>query len=254
MSCIGFEIVPELITLTDKIYPNIDKAGNNCSSWLKERSILKPTNEQAHCINNFLLEKISTEQIRYESADTVTELKDAVHYPVEFLHSLDPPGIPPHILHIKISAPIMLLRNLNPPKLCIGTRLQVKALQKNVIEVMIFTGQYEGETVFVPRIPLIPSNCHFRFKRLHFPIKVCYAVTINKTQGQSLKMTGIDLRNDCFSHGQLYVACSRVSLCSFGLSCMELRCVHCLIKTDALDQLQQVILTKDWQLRFAVIT
>ncbi|GBP67996.1 hypothetical protein EVAR_57970_1 [Eumeta japonica] len=111
--CIGCDIVPELITLTDKISPNIDKVGNNCSSWLKDRAILTPTNEQANCINNFLLEKISTEQVRYESVDTVTEEEDAVHYPVEFLHSLDPPGIPPHILHIKIGAPIMLLRNLN---------------------------------------------------------------------------------------------------------------------------------------------
>jgi len=35
-------------------------------------------------------------------------------------------------------------------------------------------------------------------------------MTINKAQGQSLKVAGMDLRDDCFSHGQLYVACSRV--------------------------------------------
>lgn len=67
-----------------------------------------------------------------------------------------------------------------------------------------------GETVFLPRIPLIPSDYHFQFKRLLFPVKVCFAMTINKAQGQSLKVAGVDLRNDCFSHGQLYVACSRV--------------------------------------------
>ena len=36
------------------------------------------------------------------------------------------------------------------------------------------------------------------------------AITINKAQGQSLEQRGIDLNTDCFSHGQLYVACSRV--------------------------------------------
>ncbi|XP_044591373.1 uncharacterized protein LOC123269604 [Cotesia glomerata] len=211
VSCIRCDIVPDLITLTEKIYPNIDKAGENCSSWLKERAILTPTNEQANSINNFLLEQLPTEQVRYESVDTVMEDEDVVHYPVEFLHTLNPPGIPPHVLHLKIGTPIMLLRNLNPPKLCNGTRLQVKILHKNVIEATIITGKYQGETVFIPRIPLIPSDYHFEFKRLQFPVKVCYAMTINKAQGQSLKMAGIDLRNDCFSHGQLYVACSRVS-------------------------------------------
>jgi len=34
-------------------------------------------------------------------------------------------------------------------------------------------------------------------------------MTINKSQGQSLKVTGIDLTKECFSHGQLYVAMSR---------------------------------------------
>ena len=105
----------------------------------------------------------------------------------------------------------MLLQNLIPPKLCNGARLQVKSLHKNVVEATIFTGCGSGETVFMPRIPLIPSDYHFQFKRRQFPIKVCFAMTINKAQGQSLKMAGVDLREDCFSHGQLYVACSRVS-------------------------------------------
>src|SRR6201996_9581617 len=65
--------------------------------------------------------------------------------------------------------------------------------------------------MFIPRIPLIPSEYPFEFKRLQFPLKVCFAMTINKSQGQSLKLAGIDLREDCFSHGQFYVACSRVS-------------------------------------------
>ncbi|XP_074099025.1 ATP-dependent DNA helicase pif1-like [Cotesia typhae] len=211
VSCIDCETVPDLISLTNKIYLNIEKPGDNYRSWLKERVILTPTNEKADRINNFLLDKLPTQPVRYESVDTVIDNEEAVHYPVEFLHTLNPPGIPPHVLQLKIDTPIMLLRNLNPPKLCNGTRLQVKVLHKNVIEAMIFTGKYEGETVFIPRIPLIPSDYHFEFKRLQFPVKVCYAMTINKAQGQSLKMVGIDLRNDCFSHGQLYVACSRVS-------------------------------------------
>lgn len=45
-------------------------------------------------------------------------------------------------------------------------------------------------------------------ERRQFPI---YATTINKSQGQSVKYVGIDLRTPVFSHGQLYVALSRCS-------------------------------------------
>ncbi|XP_014298458.2 uncharacterized protein LOC106693783 [Microplitis demolitor] len=178
------DIGDDLTTLTDKIYPDINKIGVNCSSWLKERAILTPTNDSANSINNYLIEKLSTNQMKYKSIDTVVEVDDAVHYPVEFLHTLNPPGIPSRILNLKIGAPIMLLRNLNPPKLCNGTRLQVKNLHKNIIEATILTGKHEGEIVFIPRILLVPSDYHFNFKRLQFPVRVCYAMTINKARGR----------------------------------------------------------------------
>ncbi|GFX51010.1 ATP-dependent DNA helicase [Trichonephila clavipes] len=50
----------------------------------------------------------------------------------------------------------------------------------------------------------------FEFKRLQFPVRLAFAMTINKAQGQSLQVCGLNLENPCFSHGQLYVACSRV--------------------------------------------
>ena len=118
--------------------------------------------------------------------------------------------MPSHNLILKVGSPIMLLRNLDAPRLCNGTRLCVKSLMPHVIESTILTGCSKGEDVFIPRIPMIPSDMPFEFKRLQFPVRLAFAMSINKAQGQSLKVAGISLETPCFSHGQLYVACSRV--------------------------------------------
>ena len=102
----------------------------------------------------------------------------------------------------------MLLRNLNPPKLCNGSRLIITNLQNNLIEAKILTGiiyQYKGEEVMFPKIPLIPSDYPFNFRRFQFPIKLCFSMTINKSQGQYFKVVGLDIETECFAHGQLYV-------------------------------------------------
>ena len=89
------------------------------------------------------------------------------------------------------------------------------------------TGPFEGEAVLIPRIPMIPADPPFQFKRLQFLIRLEFAITINKAQGQSLEKCGIDLYTDCFSHGQLYTACSRVGkpdnlyICSDNLNSEE---------------------------------
>ena len=83
----------------------------------------------------------------------------------------------------------------------------------NCLEATIATGPHKGQDVYLPKIPLIPSDTGlpFEFKRLQFPVKVCFAMTINKAQGQTLAVAGLDLHEPSFSHGQLYVGISRVA-------------------------------------------
>uniref|UniRef100_A0A0L8G012 ATP-dependent DNA helicase n=1 Tax=Octopus bimaculoides TaxID=37653 RepID=A0A0L8G012_OCTBM len=57
---------------------------------------------------------------------------------------------------------------------------------------------------------LPPSDLIYKFKRLQFPVKICFEMEINKAQGQSLQMVGLNLTEEVFSHGQHYVGCSRV--------------------------------------------
>ena len=64
--------------------------------------------------------------------------------------------------------------------------------------------------VFIPKILFITSDMSYESKRVQFPVRVSYAMIINKSQGQTLKVAGIDLINSLFSHGQLYVTCCQV--------------------------------------------
>jgi ATP-dependent DNA helicase PIF1 len=201
--------VSNLNDLISNVYPEIENICQKDHTWMCERAILSPRNSSVDHINEQILERIPGDKKIYKSIDTVLDTEDVVHYPQEFLNSLNPSGLPSHTLNIKVGIPIILLRNLNPPNLCNGTRLQVKSLRKNVIECIILTGPAAGQLAHIPRIPMIPTDLPFQFKRLQFPIKISFAITINKSQGQTYKYIGLDLREDCFTHGQLYVGLSR---------------------------------------------
>jgi hypothetical protein len=63
---------------------------------------------------------------------------------------------------------------------------------------------------FIQRIKFIYDNSGlpFTFAKKQFPLRLAYAMTINKFQGQTLSYVGLHLVDDVFSHGQLYVAFS----------------------------------------------
>jgi hypothetical protein len=87
----------------------------------------------------------------------------------------------------------------------------VRAFEDNAIDYEIVNGQHAGNRVFIPRIPLSPSvdiTLPFKFKRKQFPIRLSFAMTINKAQGQTIPNVGIYLPEPVFSYGQLYVALS----------------------------------------------
>ena len=182
--------------------------------YLAERAILAPRNLDVANINDMVLELLQGETTTYFSADTVAE-GAAELYSSEYLNSLTLSGMPYHRLSLKLGATVILLRNLSPIHgLCNGTRLQITHLGGSIIGGVILTGTCKGRKAYLPRIEITSnpdSDLGFQLNRRQFPVRLAFAMTINKSQGQSLEVVGISLDNDVFTHGQLYVALSRAS-------------------------------------------
>ena len=187
------------------------------NSEMSKRAILSARNVDVDEINQEVVQLLDPGGARthtsVNSAENIDDNGEIANMLLpEYLNSLNPPSLPPNKLHLRKNAIVMLIQNISiNESLCNGTRLRVLDLSNNLIKCKILTGDKLGDIVFLNRITLIcEDQLPFTFKRRQFPVKLAFAMTINKPQGQTFDKIGIDLRRDVFNHGQLYLAISRV--------------------------------------------
>lgn len=191
------------------VYQDIDNINLKDNDYFCGRAILAPLNTMTKNINKKILDLFRGDEVKYLAKNTILNENDAHIIQPETLAALNSSGIPEHEIILKIGVPIIIMRNVRLPNICNGTRAIIKSLHRNLIEATLLTGPGTGEDVLIPRIKTIPNDS-LKFMRTQFPIQLCFAMTINKAQGQTFTRVGVDLSSSCFSHGQLYVALSRV--------------------------------------------
>ncbi|CAN1129145.1 ATP-dependent DNA helicase PIF1, partial [Linum perenne] len=177
---------------------------NNCNvDYFAKRVILAPFHEIVSQINNYMLDQSSGEEMCYYNYDSIQS--DCVNsyaaegeFPLKLSNSLQIGNFPDHQLRLKVGVLIILLRNLNQTTgLCNDTRIVIRTLGTWFIKVEILTG--------------IHKSLDFTLVRRQYPIALSFAMTINKSQGQTLHSVGLCLKLQVFTHGQLYVALSHVT-------------------------------------------
>jgi hypothetical protein len=97
------------------------------------------------------------------------------------LHKLNPVGLPPHRLRIKIGCIVSVLRDLNTSsQLSKSQHLRVLRCENDRLECLVLDGQLRGTKTFLTRVPFFAKYKNLEqhpFQRTQFPIRVAIDYT-----------------------------------------------------------------------------
>jgi ATP-dependent DNA helicase PIF1 len=199
--------------LIDWAFPELAQRFRAVDYRLAERVIVSPRNTQQRTINALCLQRLPGSLRTVYSADSVGTDDDSSLYTSEALNALTPSGFPTHRLDFKVRAPLILLRTIDPGRgLANGARLILLSASTHLLRVRVASGSHIGTETFIPRCKMSSNaaDLPFTLLRVGFPVALAFSLTVNKAQGCTLLRCGIFLPTPVFSHGQFYVAASRV--------------------------------------------
>ena len=164
--------------------------------------VLTATNDAASRINAYHLAKIQDQPYHYRA--NVAQKFEEKEYPNDFS------------LALKKGAQVMMIKNDVEKKRWVnGTLGFVQDLTESMITVNIDGDIHEVvrhrwekiQYIFNEEADHIEPNVIGTFEQ--FPLKLAWAITIHKSQGQTFDEVVIDVGHGAFAHGQVYVALSR---------------------------------------------
>ena len=143
--------------------------------------------------------------------DTFGHLKNMIS--TEVLQKYNSNDVPPHKLFLKVNDVCLIMRNLSVHDgVTNNTRVKLLKITKRYISCQ--TLGTRPVHIVLPRIRFnfrLPYGQSFTMTRLQFPLRRAFALSVHKSQGQTLEKATIDARGGFFAHGHLYVGLSRVT-------------------------------------------
>ena len=212
------KVILELIkTTTDSdewtrfVYPDIPHVDPST----KAKALLTLFNKEVDKQNENICDVLTGEYKTLYSHDELNESSDISEFfkdniTTEFFNQINFPNVPPHELKLKVGMECYIVRNLSPEEgILNNTQVKVIHITKNLLQLRHLEN---GKIFFIPRITfsMVLKRKGIKLNRKQFPIRAGYVKTFNRSQGATLDRTGPDLRTECFCHGQLAVAISRV--------------------------------------------
>ena len=186
------------------------------TTWESTHQILALTLETCAAVNDLCFDKLPGDLTSMPASDSYIDCRDPDDFPLDYIESLDMKGAPPWLLKFKIGAKYMCIRNLDLKRGIVnGTLLKLLSIGRHTAQFQILTGKASGSVDIFTRavFTITPeaSGLPFTVIRTQFPIIPAYCLSVHKAQGQSLQCVGLIFESDPFTHGQLYVALSRVA-------------------------------------------
>jgi ATP-dependent DNA helicase PIF1 len=200
------------------------RIGRAYYDWWTQRAVLAPHRKTVAAINDEVV-KLFAGRMTCLSEDVVNDADDSGRHHgtgvgPDTLALNWPPGAAPHELSLAPGMPIMCLLNFGGIDVMNGTRMIITELKCHSDGRVLFLSccfyDVSGRLrqVDIPRVPVqvTQSDMPFVWTRKQFPVMLCFAMTINKSQGQTLPArVGVVATSHVFAHGQLYVALGRVT-------------------------------------------